>query len=92
MIFGTAGLCHNADLPAGAGTKFSRIVARLNPKLLYILQTRLQSEGRRNLTIQVARIGIDDCRPLNAVITNYVLFRCATIEANISIRTRTTVD
>ena len=73
-----AGLCHHANLAAGAGAVLGRIVIRIHAELLNVLKRRLKSERRRNLTIQIARRGVDDRGPFDAVVANFVLFDRAT--------------
>src|SRR5207237_8729015 len=69
-----AGLCHHADLSAGAGAVLGRIVIRIHAELLNVLKRRLKSERSRNLTIQIARRSVDDRGTLDAVVANFVLF------------------
>src|SRR5258707_2772618 len=45
------GLCHDADLPAGAGAKFCRKVIGIDTKLLDVLQTRLQTKWRGHFPV-----------------------------------------
>ena len=82
-----AGFRHNADLPAGAGAIFRRVVAGFHLEFLHRFQAGLQPEGRGDLAVQVARRGIHDGRGFHAVKTNCVLLVGAAREANVVIGT-----
>ena len=73
MEFVRSGFSNHTDLSAGSGAKLGRKIARIDTEFLHIFQTRLQAKGRRNLTVQVARTGIDDGSPFNAVVADHVL-------------------
>ena len=78
-----AGLGDDADLAAGAGAVFRRIVARLDAELLHVLEARLQLERRVVLAVHVARRGVDDRRALDAVVADDVLLDGAAAEPDV---------
>ncbi len=87
-----AGLRDHRDLPAGPGSVFGRIAARIDPELLHVLQARLQLERRRDLSVQIARRGIDDRRRLDAIEANHVLLDGAPAEADVAERSGAAVE
>src|SRR6187431_1697104 len=51
----TAGLRNDADLAASTGSELSRKVARIDAKLLHVLEAGLEPERRWDLSIKIAR-------------------------------------
>src|SRR5262249_48323714 len=78
-----ARLGDDADLAAAAGAEFRGIGARLDAELLDVLEARLQLEGRHDLAVQVARRGVDDRRPVDAVVPDGVLLDRASAEPDV---------
>src|SRR5262245_1724099 len=87
-----ARFCDDADLAARARAVLRRIAARLDAELLHVLQRRLQAEGRGDFTVQVARAGVNNGRPLDAVVAYRILFHGASRKPNVTERARTAVE
>ena len=79
-----ARLGDDRDLTARPRPVFRGEVAGFHPELLDIFEARLEAEGRGNLTVQVARGGVDDRGPLDSVVTDDVLLHRAPGEADVA--------
>ena len=82
-----AGLCYYADLSAGSGSEFGRVVIGFNTKLLDILEAALKFEWRNQLSADNSRFGVNDSGSFDTVVSDRVLVGCASIETDISVLT-----
>ena len=86
-----AGLGDDGDLSARARAVLGRVVVRVDAELLNVFETRLETEGRGQFSVEVAGRRVDDRGALDAVIANDVLLHRAAGETNVAERARARV-
>lgn len=79
-----AGLGDDGDLAARSRAVLGRIVVGIHSEFLNVLQARLETEGRGNLTIEFAGGGVNDGRTVDAIITDDVLLDGAAGESDVA--------
>ena len=87
-----ATLGDHADLAAGSGPEFRRVVVRIHAELLHVFHARLQAEWAGDFAVKVAGVIAYDAAGFDTVVADGVFLVGTAVEAHVVEGPRSEID